>query len=370
MSESFNLVDIFKTAWNHRKRIFWITAMATIGTAALSLLLPNIYQAKAIITPASPQSTNRDVLFGESVNPFVFGGTDDMDKILSIANSNELKEALIRDFNLYEHYKIDPESRYALHNAKQKLRKNYDASQNEYGVIEITFLDEDPNFAAEVVNGTVSTIDQIFGNMIKQNRIQLQDIYVEKIAAGNKRIEALKDSISRIRNRYSIFDAAAQAEKVGELITTTTTSLEMEKAKLKELQALGVSRRDTIYINTKTRIAGLQEQFETFMSDTSKSDFSLKNFTEGYEKIISLDEQKTALLEDHAISITYYEQLKSTIEQSVPAVFVLEKAMPANRKYKPKRSRIVIAAMFLSFFLSLIAILIRENKHKIRSHFA
>ena len=369
MSDTFNLVDIVRIGWKRRKRIVLITGIATVLTALLSLLLPNIFQAKSIIFPASPNSTSRDVLFGGATNAYVFGGTEDMDRVLSIANSKDLEDKLIEQLDLYTHYEVERDAKNSTHRVRSLLKENYAAQKNEFGVIEITFLDKDPAFAALTANTAVENIDLIISEFINSNRAEVLDIYRDKIEVGTKRLAELTDSLTKVRNQYSIYSAFAQGEQIGEIVTLTTTAMSSEQAKLDELSKLRVSRSDTAYINTRTRLAGLRERYNLMMSDSSKSDFNLKNFAEGFELIMSLDEEKDALVKDHALSTMYYQQLQATIETKVPSIFVLEKATPATRKHKPKRSLIVITALLLSFFLSLLASIILENKRTLRKYF-
>lgn len=369
MSDAFNIVDIVKIGWKRRKKIIWVTGVVTIMTALLSLLLPNIFQSKAIIFPANPGSTSRDVLFGGNSNDYVFGGAEDMDRVLSISNSKELEDLVIHKLNLSEYYDIDPSSKNGVHRVQTLFKENYAAQKNEFGVIEITFLDKDPEFAALGANTAVESIDELIGAIIVNNREQVLDIYRDKLVEGSKLINILTDSLTHIRNEYSIFSAYSQGEQIGEIITSTTTSLSTEQAKLNELAKMNVSKRDTAYINTRTRLAGLKERYELMTSDSSSSAFNLKNFARGFELVMSLDEEKVALVKDHALSTMYYQQLQATIDTKVPSIFVLEKASPASRKHKPKRSLLVIGALFISFFLSLLAAIVLENKQALRKHF-
>ena len=369
MSDTFNIVDIIKIGWKRRKRILVITGVATILTALISLLLPNIFQAKSIIFPASPNSTSRDVLFGGSSNAYVFGSAEDMDRVLSIANSKEVEDKVIEQLDLYTHYKIEKDSKNSTHRVRMLLKENYAAQKNEFGVIEITFLDKDPEFAALAANASVENIDMIISEFIVSNREQVLDIYRDKILVGATLLEELTDSLTGVRNKYSIYSAFAQGEQIGEIVTSTTTALATEQAKLEELAKLRVSKQDTAYINTRTRLAGLKERYNLMMADSSQSAFNLKNFAKGFELVMSLDEEKDALVKDHALSTMFYQQLQSTIETKVPSIFILEKATPATRKHKPKRSLLVITALLLSFFISLLAAIILENKSTLRKYF-
>ena len=56
-----------------------------------------------------------------------------------------------------------------------------------------------------------------------------------------------------------------------------------------------------------------------------------------------------------------YEQAKIEEQKNIPAVLVLDPAVPPEKKSSPKRTIIVLSAFLLSLFFSILYAIIRES---------
>jgi tyrosine-protein kinase Etk/Wzc len=61
------------------------------------------------------------------------------------------------------------------------------------------------------------------------------------------------------------------------------------------------------------------------------------------------------------IVLPMYEQAKVEEQKSTPTVMVVDKAVPAQLKYSPKRSVIVILIFFLAFFVHIVFVFRAEK---------
>ena len=105
MEETEHIRDAIRIIWGKRKTILQWTALVFICSALLSLLLKNYYQATTTFYPASLDLSKPDQLFGHSTHEMDFyGSSQDLDRLLTICHSNEIKDQLVRNFNLYQHY--------------------------------------------------------------------------------------------------------------------------------------------------------------------------------------------------------------------------------------------------------------------------
>ena len=101
--EEINLLDYWRVIWGGKIFLLLIVIVSSFTTAVVSLLMPNIYQATAIITPVvtqgvgglPPRAQQLGNLLGMSLptSPLSL-------EIISLLNSNILREKIIEKYNL------------------------------------------------------------------------------------------------------------------------------------------------------------------------------------------------------------------------------------------------------------------------------
>ena len=102
-----DLLDVIKTLFRWKKFILTSCLIAGVGSAIIVLLLPSYYKASTIFLAVSPDQATPELLFTDGgIAPELYGNESDIDRMLTIAESNQLADYLIDSFSLYEHYDI------------------------------------------------------------------------------------------------------------------------------------------------------------------------------------------------------------------------------------------------------------------------
>ena len=97
----------------------------------------------------------------EGVNRNYYGDGKDLDRLLSISHSTGLIDYLIKEFDLYEHYKIDSTSSRGPTQMMVKFRKLYKPIKSKYDAIELSVEDTDNVLASNMANAAREKISQI-----------------------------------------------------------------------------------------------------------------------------------------------------------------------------------------------------------------
>ena len=108
MENNENLLGVISTLLRWRKPIIRICLIAGIGTAIIALFLPNYYQSTTTFYAASPDLGKPEAVGEIERDRDIYGEDTDNDRLLTIAQSNEIVSYLIQKFKLYEHYDINP----------------------------------------------------------------------------------------------------------------------------------------------------------------------------------------------------------------------------------------------------------------------
>jgi capsular polysaccharide biosynthesis protein len=319
MNQSFNLLEFFKTLWNWRKPILIVCGIAIVGSVVITdpHIMPPYYESTAIFYPLNPNMTSSGTLFSGG-DAYMFGGSGDIDRILSIASSAPLELYIVNKFHLFRHYKIDSAKEdYPIYAVLKEFEENYRATKNEKGAIEISVMDIDKNLAAEIANAVVNKLDETNRDLLNENKKKILAIYKKKKVEKEQEVKKLTDSIFNLKQKNNLY-----------------TDIEDLASQVRNSRNSGNSDYDAALENVKV-----------------------------------LEEKKKGAIRELNNNIVQFEQFEASINSEVSTLFILQKAFAPEKKTKPVRWVIVLASLLICFMLSALAILLIERFNFIKAAF-
>ncbi len=352
MSENENLIDLVSVIYRNRKRIIYSSIIAAVLTAVFSLFMKNYYKATTIFYPASTDLAKPVPVGGVEDNRNFYGNDFDLDRLLTIANSDEVAEYLVNTFNLYSHYDIDSTSKRGPSNLRKKLKKLYTTEKSRFDAIELSVEDKDPEISAKMANAARAKVNDIAQGLIKGSQYKMVKAYDETLFKKEIGIKSLSDSLARMRAKYKIYSVESQGEVYGENLTLTQSSINNVAARLKAYQdAFGP--QDSIR-KLKILLSGLNNQFNSLEE-------SVALFNEGYSTVLSLELEQLKFADQLATDKERYKQLKLTYDSPFAAIHLVQKAEVPNLKSRPKRSLYVVGIALLTGILSILWVLLSHQ---------
>ncbi len=309
-----NLLDIVQTLFKWKRPIIWLCLATAILTVIITLLMPNYYKSQTLFYPANPSLNAPNVIFGTSSRDLSFYGDDeDIDRLLSIAQSKELIDQMVEDFDLMTIYDINPDDIKAPHKVVLQFFKRYNVIKNERGAIELSVEDKNPQRAADMANAARNKIDAIAQKLNANTQKKILETFDNSVQIKQDKIKTLSDSLSRVRQQYGVY-------------------LDMS------------SDNGSSIINVKTGK-------------------SIEQFNQGlaYVQVLTqiLNKESEALAKD----MQRFEKLKTAFNSGISAVHIQDIATRPVVKSAPRRSLIVISAVLIAFLLaSLLALLLEQYK--------
>lgn len=357
MDQKTTLVDVIKLIYKRRKQIIIATIAVSLLTAIVMLLMPNYFKATSMFYAASPDLSKPDPIGNSIDEKKYYGDKNDIDRILTIANSNNIKDYLIEEFDLFNHYEIDSTDEFSRFKLRKKLDKLFQVKKNEKDAVELSVEDKDKTIAANMANSARVKIKTEVHNLIKRTQKTQIDSYNEKIKSKSTELNKLLDSIESLKNRYSIYDIETQGEGLGLQVTTTKSNLTFQKSKLKEVLKDRYAKRDSIS-QLKANIAGNQSKLLVL-------DSMAQVFNKGSLTISLLATQKRQFSNQLSLDKEKLNQLNAIYNSDFTVLHIIEKAEVPLRKFRPKRSLYVIGAFLLTLFFSIMIVLILEEGKKV-----
>jgi len=322
---SFGLISFLVKWWKH---IAIATTIGAVASVVVSLTIKDRYKSVVIFYPTTTNSISKALLdvSGNNRQDFLeFGDEDEAEQALQILQSDEIREWVIAQYNLYDHYRINPKGKYAKTKMMKKYAKNVKFRRTEFNSVEISVLDEDPNIAAGIANDIAARLDSVKNRIQKERAREGLRIVEAEYLYLQSQIQAMSDSLDKIRS-YGINDYVSQAEV------------------LNKEYAAAISKGDS------RAVKALEEKIAI-----------LSKYGGAY---VTLTENLELYLEQLAEIKLKYDQARVDAEQNIPHKMVVNYAYPADRKTYPKRSLIVLGATFTTFCMTVFFLIGLENWRK------
>ncbi|MDT3696284.1 MAG: hypothetical protein ROY99_07800 [Ignavibacterium sp.] len=352
---------------------FLIVNLLVVGliTTGLVFLIPNQYKATAtiMIPPDNQMGLGglSSLLGGKSsiasMGSKLFGVSNTSeDLLLGILNSRTALVDVINKFNLVEYYEIDDNN---FDEVLKAFRSDLYSNPNEFGMIEFSVINKNPNVSAKIANYLVTLVDSMnieFNiQRAKNNRLFIEKRYLQNVADLKK----AEDSLFKFQKKYGIVAVPEQLE------VTVKAAAEIESELMKkEMESYfvlnGYGETSPQYLGLKSEIDLLKKKVQELKNSNDLGSSSnilfpfkqMPNIAMQYLRTYREVEIQQSILE---IVLPMYEQAKVEEQKSIPTIMLIDKATVPEIKYSPKRSVIVIGMLFLMLLFLIPAIFVFEH---------
>lgn len=372
ISKEGKLSDYIYVLYKWRKFIIINLLFVGIITTVIAFLIPKEYKATAtIMIPPDNQMSglggltsllgNKSSIASMGSRMFGVSNTSE-DILLGIMNSRTALSHVIMKFNLMEYYNITDNN---MDKAIKALRGDVTADPNEYGMIDFSIINKDPKLSADIANFLVKLVDSsnIEFNIerAKNNRIFIEQRF-------NKNVYDLKsaeDSLYRFQKKFGIVAVPEQLEvtvKAAAEIEAQLTKKEMEFYFIQQQFGENTPQYQGVLAEIRLLKNKIQElKNSPNLSSSSNILYPFKDMPDisiQYLRAFREVEIQQAILE---LVMPMYEQAKVEEQKSIPTVMVIDKAVPPQLKYSPKRATIILGVVFLFLFFLLPFVFIAEK---------
>jgi uncharacterized protein involved in exopolysaccharide biosynthesis len=361
-SKESKLSDYIYILYKWKKFILINLLIFAVLISLVVFLLPNQYKATAtlMIPPDNQMGLGglTSLLGGKtsiaSAGSRLFGMSNTSeDIVLGILNSRTAITNVIMKFDLMDYYEIEDKN---MDKAIKAFRNDILADPNEFGMIEFSIINKDPEVSANIANYLVTLVDslniQFNIQRAKNNRIFIEKRYYQSVAD----LKIAEDSLYKFQKKYGIVAVPEQLE------VTVKAAAEIESELIKKemesffvLQGYGESSPQ--YLGIQAEIGLLKRKVQELKNSPSLGASSnilyafkdMPNIAIQYLRTFREVEIQQSILE---IIMPMYEQSKVEEQKSIPTIMLMDKAVAPELKYSPRRSIIILGFLFLfTFFL-------------------
>jgi len=316
--------NLIQFVWAQRKSLLIITGIVFVISTIVSLLITPLFLSTAIVFPAASSNVSFSDQRNVKAAAMDFGEEEQAEQLVQILQSSRIRDKVVSKFNLLDHYKIAENDKNKFYKLNNEYTSHFEFTRTRYGSIQIDVLDRNAELAAKMANSIVDLIDTVKNDMIRERTKPAFEI--------NKR-------------------------KMGQMLHDRDSVLNL----LDSLSALGVVSMDIR--------SNLFQALVDSKNTTEKADIQSKLrvnalFGAKYDALEHMRNEMIIKIEEFRVS---YEQAESDANANFNHKFIVEKAVKADKKEKPKKMIIVLVSSFGGFIFGVLFLLIRQRFQELKS---
>ncbi len=312
MSSQFYQINILKLL------LKWKFHLAIIVVAAI--VLSTFFSSRIFITPKF-----KSFAIVYPANIASYSDESETEQMLQVLQSKDIRDSIIKKFDLAHHYKIDSTYKYFYSTLIYEYSQNVKISKTPYEGVNIEVMDKDPQVACDIVNATIRFYNQKVRILHGEKFGEVVQMLKRALAKKQSYIDSLQNRFYTLSTDYGLLDYSSQ-------------SREIARGYLRTLDGSGSSN-----INTK-EVLRLKQNVE-----------------EKGGEFIYLQ----TLLVQEAVKFADlkrdYERAYMDYDRQFTYTNVITEPFPADKKSYPIRWLILTFSVLAAFFVSFLIILIIEN---------
>lgn len=292
------------------------------------------------------------------------GGTS-RDTFVAILKSRSMADELVARFKLKDYYQAN-----YVEEAVTALRGATDISVSREGVISVRVEDKDPKLAAEVANGYVTTLDRMFARFGTTEGGRQRAFIADRLEKTEKALRQAEDALRRFQETNRAVGLQEQARGMVDATAKLKGEMIAAEVALESLRTFSTETNPQV-VQQKARIEELKRQLAKMQysgggelpPDAAAPGQARQEYHLPLAKMPAVGVEFARLMRDLKVQETVFTLLTQQFEQAkiaeardMPTVQVLDRAVPAERKSKPKTvltSAIVgVLGLFLGLFLA------------------
>ena len=309
--------------WKKRKFIILVTLLVAIITTVVTFFMTPLFLSSAIVFPTATSTVSFSEQRNAKASSMDFGEEEQAEQLVQILSSSRIRDILVQRYDLMNHYDIDSKDVNKYYKLGLAYSSHITFTRTKYGSIQIDVLDRDRELAAEIANRIVDLIDTVKNEMVKERTIPAFEI-------NKRKKEIIQTSLKEVTNKL---------DTLSELGVVTS------EARANLFQAYNDSKNPTDKAFFKNQL-----------------DVNIKHGAE-FDGLVMLRDEKTMKLAEFEDS---YEQAESDAYTNFNHKFIVERAVVADKKEKPKKAIIIIVTAFMTFILLIFGLLIQDKIKELR----
>lgn len=345
----------------------WVVVITTLLVGALALtaalMMPAIFASTTkLLPPQQMQSSGVNAVLGQlgslaGAAGGLGGVKTPSDIYVGLLESRTIADNLIARFKLKERYHASMDS------TRDALQLNTQIGLGRKdGMISITVSDKDPQFAADLANGYADELTKLTQTMSLTEASQRRLFFERQLIDAKNQLADAEVGLRKTQEKTGLIQPDGQVQALIGNAATLRGTIAAKEVQLNAMRTFSAPQNPEL-LRAQEELRSLQGQLAKLEQNQGGKDGS---FMVPTGKIPEAGVEYVRASRNVKYYETIFELLSKQFElakideaKNSSTVQVLDKALPAEQKYKPKRTLIVLGGLFAGFVLGLMLAFMR-----------
>ena len=371
MGPSVSLVDLLTWLGEAKVQIMAWTLSAALLALGYAMWLPPQFTARTTLLPPASQQSG-----GASAALAALGALGGLSGGLGAKTPDELFVALLKSDTLMRALdaRFDLKGRYEIE-TYETLRKAMPdkvrvSSDRKSGVISVEVDDKEPKFAADLANAHASEVTKLLGRLAV-SEAQLRRVFFEQQLKDTKEnLIKAELGLRSVQEKSGVIVLDKQAEALIGSVAQLRAMIAEREVQLKVLRTSAtVENPDVRRLNSE--LAAMRSELSRMESSRASPNGSAVDIPVGRIPEAAIDyvrARRELKLQETLLEsmVRQFEIAKLDEAKEGPVLQQVDVALPPDRKSKPARALIVLAASMSALLLSMMVVVWRRYSAMVR----
>lgn len=364
VDREIHLLDLLTILAQHKKLVIGVPIITGTIALAISLYLTPIFTSVAkIMPPQQQQNSGMAAMLGQLGGlAGAAGGLGAMkspgDLYVGLLESRTVADNLITRFKLKERYEKatmdDTRKALAANSVIVSIKKN--------GFITIAVNDKDPQFAADLANAYVDELAKLTQSMALTEAAQRRLFFEKQLKETRDQLADAEIALRKTQETTGLIQPEAQVQAIINNAAQVKGAIAAKEVQLNSMRTFA-SVRNPDLLRAQEELRGLQIQLAKLEKNHASKD---GDFMVPTGKIPEVGVEYVRSMRNVKYYETIFELLAKQFElakideaKDSSLIQLLDKALPAERRSKPRRAFITLAGAFAGGVLGVLLAFLR-----------
>jgi uncharacterized protein involved in exopolysaccharide biosynthesis len=364
-SDEAGLLNLLITMAKHKRVLLGAPLIVAVLSAALSFALPSIYKATTKLLPPQQAQSSAAALLSQlggmaGVAAGVAGLKNPNDLYIAMLKSRTVADKLIERFDLKKVYAVELQEE-----ARKALESNSSITSGKDGLITIEVESKDKKLVAQLANGYVAELTALTKTLAVTEASQRRVFFEQQLALSKDNLAKAEMRLKGALDTRGVISVDAESRAMVEMAARLKAQISAKEIQINSMGAFVTAA------NPEYKMA--MEQLGSLRAELSKLENGHAGGLAGGE-----DTQQREGLENIKVlrDVKYYQMLYELLAKQyeiarldeakdASIIQVLDPAIEPERRFKPKRSLVVLVSTLIAIILASFWAFMSETKKKI-----
>jgi uncharacterized protein involved in exopolysaccharide biosynthesis len=370
-----DLLDLAIVLGRHKRMIALCPLVASVLVGLVSLLIPNTYTGVTrALVPQQNQSTATAMLSQLGGLAGLAAGASGLknpgDTFIQMLKSNTVADALVSRFDLKALYKQK-----LLVDARKSLWARSRFSADRSGIMTIEVDARDPKLAADMANAYVEELYKLTGTLAVTEAAQRRLFFERQLQQTKDKLADAEVELRQAMDTSGLVSVDAQGRAAVETVARLRANISVKEVQIGAMRAYATPDNPDMR-RAEEELASLRRELSRLETGTGTGAEAGAGSGDGK------DEAKTGAKGMNNVrllrNVKYYEAVFEALakqyeiarldeSKDAPVIQVMDKAVPPERKSKPHRGQLVLAAFVIGLLLGVLGAFVRQALESARA---